>query len=77
MPQHLRCASPSDNFGIRNTVTVHQGAISRSWIVALRPSPNETVTEIKLAELQSPSPSAHNSAPETTIGKIAGSVSVA
>ena len=31
MQQHLRCASPSYNFDVRNTVTAHRGAISGSW----------------------------------------------
>jgi hypothetical protein len=29
MQQHPRCANPSYNFDIRNTVTAHQGAIGR------------------------------------------------
>ena len=40
-------------------------------MVALKPSPNETVSAMTLANCN-PSPSAHSSDPETTIGKTAG-----
>jgi hypothetical protein len=31
MRQHLRCASPSYNFDVRNTVSAHQGRITGNW----------------------------------------------
>jgi hypothetical protein len=31
MRQHLRCASPSYNFDVRNRVTSHRGSITGSW----------------------------------------------
>lgn len=34
--QHLRCAGPSYNFDIRNTVTARQGRITGSWDEATR-----------------------------------------
>ena len=43
----------------------------RKWIVAERPRPNDTVSATTLANC-SPSPSAYNSVPESTTGKMPG-----
>ena len=43
----------------------------RKWIVALKPSPNETVSATTLANCR-PSPSSHSTVPDITTGKMPG-----
>src|SRR6476660_4570863 len=45
----------------------------RKWIVALSPRPNETVSATTLANW-SPSPSNHNTVPDSTTGKMPGRI---